>query len=189
MELLCDMPLPLGEPHYAAAIPLSKLKPLVRYRSGTNSRTGERVSYRVRRGKERIEHKDGEVEVFGSLIRSHIVPEILEVDEGDEVTFHVTSLEQGAKLYERDCAACHGTHGGGNPAAGFPRIQGQQFNYLTRQFEWIRDGKRRNVNPAMVQAIKGYSHDDVWAVLGYVSRLQPPKDRLAPPGWENPDYD
>ena len=68
------------------------------------------------------------------------------MDEGDELTFHGTSLEQGAKLYERDCAACHGTHGGGNPAAGFPRIQGQQFNYLTRQFEWSRDGRRRNVN-------------------------------------------
>ena len=37
MELLYDMPVPLGEPHYATAIAAEKLKPLVRYKYGTNS--------------------------------------------------------------------------------------------------------------------------------------------------------
>ncbi len=40
MELLYDMPIPLGEPHYATAISADKLQPLVRYRYGTDSRTG-----------------------------------------------------------------------------------------------------------------------------------------------------
>jgi nitrous-oxide reductase len=39
MQLLYDMPLPLGEPHYVVAIEASKLKPGVRYKVGTNSRT------------------------------------------------------------------------------------------------------------------------------------------------------
>ena len=94
MELLYDMPLPLGEPHYAVAIKADSLKPGVRYRSGTDSRTGKRSPYRVRAGKERIEKTEGKVEVFGSLIRSHITPEILEVDEGDEVIIHLTNLER-----------------------------------------------------------------------------------------------
>lgn len=99
------------------------------------------------------------------------------------------NLEHGEKLYKKDCVACHGANGEGIQAAGFPRIHGQHFNYLVRQFEWIRDGKRKNVNPAMVQAIEGYNDDEVWAVLDYVSRLKPPKELVAPPGWVNPDYD
>jgi nitrous-oxide reductase len=94
MVLLYDMPLPLGEPHYAVGIKADALKPAVRYRSGTNSRTGERVKYRVRAGKERTERDGNKVTVYGSLIRSHITPEILEVEEGDEVTIHLTSLER-----------------------------------------------------------------------------------------------
>lgn len=39
MQLLYDMPLPLGEPHYAVAIAANKLKPGVRYKVGTDSRT------------------------------------------------------------------------------------------------------------------------------------------------------
>lgn len=99
------------------------------------------------------------------------------------------NLKHGEELYRKDCVACHGPEGEGNAAAGFPRIQGQHFNYLVRQFEWIRDGKRRNANPAMVQAVKGYNDDDIGAVMDYVSRLQPSKELLAPSAdWENPDY-
>lgn len=94
MALLYDMPLPLGEPHYAVGIAADKLKPGVRYKSGTDSRTGKRSPYRVRAGKERIERNGGKVEVFGTLIRSHIVPEIIEVDEGNEVIIHLTNLER-----------------------------------------------------------------------------------------------
>jgi nitrous-oxide reductase len=39
MQLLYDMPLPLGEPHYVVAIDATKLKPAVRYKVGTDSRT------------------------------------------------------------------------------------------------------------------------------------------------------
>jgi nitrous-oxide reductase len=94
MELLYDMPVPLGEPHYAVAIDAKILKPIVRYKSGTNSRTGEISPYKTRAGEEKIVRKGKKVEVFGTLIRSHITPEIVEVEEGDEVTFHFTNLER-----------------------------------------------------------------------------------------------
>ena len=38
MQLLYDMPLPLGEPHYAVAIEAGLLKPGIRYKVGTNTR-------------------------------------------------------------------------------------------------------------------------------------------------------
>ena len=94
MELLYDMPLPLGEPHYAVAISADKLKPIIRYKSGWNSRTDSRHPLRTRPGKERVERDGNKVTVFGTTIRSHITPEIVEVEEGDVVTFALTNLER-----------------------------------------------------------------------------------------------
>ncbi|MBL8588584.1 MAG: Sec-dependent nitrous-oxide reductase [Methylobacteriaceae bacterium] len=94
MELLYDMPLPLGEPHYATSIAADKLKPLVRYGYGTDSRTGKRHANSVRPGSEKIVREPGKVTVFGTAIRSHFTPEIVEVNEGDEVTFHITNAER-----------------------------------------------------------------------------------------------
>ena len=99
MELLYDMPLPLGEPHYVVAIKADKLKPGVRYKSGWDSRTDQRSPYRTRAGREKTERTcdaDGNctVQVFGTVIRSHITPEIIEVQQGDTVKIHLTNLER-----------------------------------------------------------------------------------------------
>ncbi|MCP3969160.1 MAG: Sec-dependent nitrous-oxide reductase [Rhodobacteraceae bacterium] len=94
MELLYDMPIPLGEPHYATAIAAEKLKPLVRYRYGTNSRTGGKHEGAVRPGQERIERDGTHVKVYMTAIRSHFTPEIVEVNEGDTVEFIVTNSER-----------------------------------------------------------------------------------------------
>jgi nitrous-oxide reductase len=94
MQLLYDMPVPLGEPHYVVAIEAALLKPGVRYPSGTDSRSGQISPHKTRAGEERIVKNGKKVEVFGTLIRSHITPEIIEVDQGDEVTIHLTNLER-----------------------------------------------------------------------------------------------
>ena len=36
----------------------------------------------------------GKVEVFGTVIRSHFTPEIVQAEEGDEVIFHWTNAER-----------------------------------------------------------------------------------------------
>ncbi len=94
MQLLYDMPVPLGEPHYVVAIQADKLKPKVRYKLGTNSRTDKRSEYRTRPGREKIVRKDGVVHVYGTVIRSHITPEIIEVEEGETVSIHLTNVER-----------------------------------------------------------------------------------------------
>lgn len=94
MQLLYDMPLPLGEPHYAVAIDATTLKPGIRYKVGTNSRTDKPHPGMVRAGEEKIVRKGNKVEVFGTLIRSHITPETIEVNVGDEVTINLTNLER-----------------------------------------------------------------------------------------------
>jgi nitrous-oxide reductase len=99
MELLYDMPLPLGEPHYVQAIKADKLKPVVRYRSGWDSRSDQVSEYKTRAGREKTERNcDGDgncvTEVWGTVIRSHITPEIIEARVGDTVKIHLTNLER-----------------------------------------------------------------------------------------------
>ena len=97
---------------------------------------------------------------------------------------------QGEKLYKDNCVECHGENGEGIAEKYFPRIQGQHYAYMLRQFEWIRDGKRRNANPDMVKQIKGFSDKDMQMVINYVSRVPVPKEDLAPSAdWLNPDFD
>ena len=94
MQLLYDMPLPLGEPHYVVAIKADKLKPAVRYKVGTDSRTDKPHPGAVKAGQEKTVRNGNKVEVFATLIRSHITPETIEVEKGDEVTVHLTNLER-----------------------------------------------------------------------------------------------
>ena len=100
---------------------------------------------------------------------------------GEELAF-------GERLYRENCTRCHGDRGEGNPEEYVPRIQSQHYHYLVRQFEWIRDGKRRNSNPEMVAQIQSFGERETQAVLDYVSRLEPPVEMQAPPGWKNPDF-
>lgn len=101
-----------------------------------------------------------------------------------------TDLDHGAKLYKENCVRCHGDNGQGDHEKFYPLIQGQHYKYLLRQFEWIRDGKRRNANPDMVKQINGFSDRDMKAVVDYVARMKPPKNMLAPSAdYINPDFD
>ncbi len=101
-----------------------------------------------------------------------------------------SEFAQGKKLYEDNCVKCHGKKGEGNAEKFYPKIQGQHYEYMLRQFKWIRDGKRRNANPDMVKQIKSFSDKDMEMVINYVSHLPVPKEDLAPSAdWVNPDFD
>lgn len=97
-------------------------------------------------------------------------------------------LEHGKKLYEENCVECHGKGGEGDEAEAIPALYGQHFQYLMRQFEWIKVGKRRNADPKMVRQIRHFSGRDIHAVMDYTSRLRPPAEKVANPNWVNPDF-
>jgi cytochrome c553 len=94
----------------------------------------------------------------------------------------------GEQLYKDNCTECHGDYGEGNLEEHIPVIYGQHFRYLLRQFEWIKNERRRNADKKMVKQIRGFTYRDIRAVLDYVSRIRPPKEKLAAPGWLNPDF-
>jgi cytochrome c553 len=87
-----------------------------------------------------------------------------------------SGLARGQALYELDCASCHGEQGEGNAEEFYPRVASQHYSYLDHESRLIRDGGRRNANPEMVKAIKGYSDADIAAVSDFMSRLVPPAD-------------
>ncbi|MCW9013741.1 MAG: c-type cytochrome [Gammaproteobacteria bacterium] len=80
-------------------------------------------------------------------------------------------LELGKTIYRQRCMQCHGDNAQGNNDAYFPRLKGQHHAYLLRQLKWIRDGFRKNSNPAMVEQVKALSDTDLDAVADYLSRL------------------
>ena len=105
MQLLYDMPIGLGEPHYAKIISIEKLKPLDVYPAGTNPLTFEPHPKAIQQGQERIERKQENgkwvTEIYATLIRSTITPDIMKAKVGDIVRIHLTNVE-----YTRD--ATHG---------------------------------------------------------------------------------
>ncbi len=96
---------------------------------------------------------------------------------------------KGEKLFKENCVKCHGDHGQGNGPKFYPRLEGQHYEYMLRQFAWIRDGKRRNANPEMMKQIKNFTDDQEKYVINYVSRIPVEKELLAPSkDWVNPDF-
>jgi cytochrome c553 len=99
-------------------------------------------------------------------------------------------FERGRQLYSENCTKCHGKDGEGDNGKFYPRVQGQYYNYMLRQFKRIRDGRRGNANPDMEKQVKRFSDQDMKMVINYASHLRPPKEDLAPSrDWTNPDYE
>ncbi|MEN6584455.1 MAG: c-type cytochrome [Sulfuricella sp.] len=83
-------------------------------------------------------------------------------------------LAKGKALYMKECTTCHGANGQGDAAKFYPVLAGQHYSYLLRQVTAIRDGKRRNADPAMVAVVKKYSDQDLDAVVEYMASLAMP---------------
>ena len=86
-----------------------------------------------------------------------------------------TGLARGKQLYDKDCVQCHGARGEGDAAMFYPMVAAQHYRYLLREVQFIRDGDRRNSNPAMVKVIHPYSNTDLEAVSDYMAQFPPAK--------------
>jgi nitrous-oxide reductase len=95
MQLLYDMPIGLGEPHYAQMIKADKLEPWEVYPEiGWDPHTQSVSPHAVQAGEEKVVRNGNQVEVFMTAVRSHFTPEHVEIEEGDHVTWHITNIER-----------------------------------------------------------------------------------------------
>jgi nitrous-oxide reductase len=95
MQLLYDMPVPIGEPHYAQIIKADKLAPIDIYTPvGTDPITNAKAADAVEATQERVERRPDGVHVYMTAVRSHFTPDIVRVKEGEKVFLHLTNVEQ-----------------------------------------------------------------------------------------------
>ncbi|HEX5633661.1 MAG TPA: cupredoxin domain-containing protein, partial [Gemmatimonadales bacterium] len=95
MQLLYDMPVPIGEPHYAQIIKADKLAPIDIYTPvGTDPLTNAKAVDAVEATQERVERRPDGVHVYMTAVRSHFTPDIVRVKEGEKVHLHLTNVEQ-----------------------------------------------------------------------------------------------
>ncbi|MEO8196184.1 MAG: Sec-dependent nitrous-oxide reductase [Thermoanaerobaculia bacterium] len=95
MQLLYDMPIPIGEPHYAQMIKADKLHPITAYTpAGINPLTDKPDPFMVEGGKEGIERRADGVHVNMTAVRSHFTPDTIRVKKGETVHLHITNVEQ-----------------------------------------------------------------------------------------------
>lgn len=94
MEVMYDMPIGVGEPHYTQIIKADKLKALDVYPAGTDAITMQKSEFAIEAGQEKVERNGNTVEIWMSAQRSHFTPDIIRVREGDTVKLHITNVEQ-----------------------------------------------------------------------------------------------
>jgi cytochrome c553 len=71
------------------------------------------------------------------------------------------------------CTACHSPNGRGNPAAGYPSIQGQHATYAAAQLRAYRSGERSTDPNQMMRDIAAkLSDEDIDAVASYIQGLR-----------------
>ncbi|MEN3001949.1 MAG: Sec-dependent nitrous-oxide reductase, partial [Armatimonadota bacterium] len=93
MRLLYDMPLGIGEPHYAQIIRADRLKSWEVYPEvGWDAHMQAKSPYATTKG--RIEVNGNTVTIYSTLVRSHFVPEHVKVKKGQRVVWHLTNLER-----------------------------------------------------------------------------------------------
>jgi nitrous-oxide reductase len=95
MPVLYDMPIGIGEPHYAQIIKADKMDPWEVYPEvGWNPGTQSLDPNGTQLGEERVERNGNNVEVWMTAIRSHFNPERVKVKVGDHVVWHITNVEK-----------------------------------------------------------------------------------------------
>ena len=94
LDLIADMPIGVGEPHYTQIIKADKLKALDVYPPGTDAATMATSQFAIKFGEEKVVRTGNNVEIWMSAQRSHFTPDIIRVKQGDNVKLHITNIEQ-----------------------------------------------------------------------------------------------
>jgi cytochrome c553 len=70
------------------------------------------------------------------------------------------------------CSACHGKDGMGDKEGKYPRLVGQQMDYIILQMEHFRSKERTNDTPAQMQNIaKVMDDEDIASVAAYIAYM------------------
>ena len=77
----------------------------------------------------------------------------------------------GQRMYEKECAACHGKDASGNTENVVPPLVGQHSLYLLRQVNRFRKGERIHDNPRDAAIFQSFSDMEIGDILAWLSTL------------------
>lgn len=81
-------------------------------------------------------------------------------------TANAANLDLAKSIVKEKCHLCHGEEGEASSAI-YPRLAGQNLNYLVKQLKNFRDGKRKS--DTMSEMAKGLKDDQIDALAEYFS--------------------
>jgi len=95
MPVVYDLPLGLGEPHYAQTIKADKLKPWQVYPEvGWDPHKQAVDPSAPKPGQEKVVREGNTVKVYMTAVRSHFTPEHVRLKKGDRVIWRITNVER-----------------------------------------------------------------------------------------------
>lgn len=80
------------------------------------------------------------------------------------------NLAIGEKIYQEECALCHGADGMGKRK--FPRLTGQYTNYLKKQMDAFVRGDRPHDEDGVIGVLNQFKDQDTLDILAYLTSIQ-----------------
>lgn len=80
-------------------------------------------------------------------------------------------IENGGKIFKKECASCHAKDGGGR--GSFPMIVGQYSNYLMKQINSYLKGERPHDEDDAIGILGKLKDTDIRDILAYLTTIQP----------------
>ena len=87
-------------------------------------------------------------------------------------------IAEGTRIYQADCAGCHGRFGEGDNPSYVPALRGQHYSYLKRQMAALATGHRTGMDGEGRQRLGRISLNQLDAVADSMSRMPSERDAV-----------
>ena len=85
----------------------------------------------------------------------------------------VQAADGEALFTSKACAVCHGAQGKAPIMPTYPKLAGQNGEYLVNQTKDIRDGKRSSGQAAVMRAaVAAVTDEEIAAIAGYLAAVE-----------------
>lgn len=142
------------------------VKELQEFKKGANGRRNNAVMLTI--ANQLSEQEIQELaEYYAQQVRTIGVASANHIELGQRI-YRAGNIKTGVTA----CAACHLPDGAGDALAGFPKLSGQNPEYVASQLKAFKTGERTNdLNGIMQEIAKKMADEEIEAVSNYVSGL------------------
>ena len=89
------------------------------------------------------------------------------------ITVSGSAMADGAALYSQTCASCHGATGAEPIMGTYPKIAGQNSDYLVQQMKDFKSGARTNAQSAVMKGmVAALSEDNMKQIADFLAAVK-----------------